>query len=108
MPVTIIKTEDQYKDVIASKGRAVIQYTAPWDQPSKAIKPKFDEFAQKYGAEDAKFYRADISDQQDVAMTSGVKNPIFRFYQDGKQVEEHHFDRYEALERALGKFFGKH
>jgi len=34
MPATIIKTEDQYKEVIAAKGRSVIQFTAPWDEPS--------------------------------------------------------------------------
>ncbi|GAA6059699.1 hypothetical protein JCM10212_000227 [Sporobolomyces blumeae] len=104
MPVTTIRSEDQYKDAINSTdGIAAIQFVAPWDEPSKAISPKWNGYADNERYKDSmKFYRVDICDQQDVAMTSHVTMaPTFHFYKNGAKIEEYVGSSYPALERKL-------
>ncbi|GAA5830751.1 hypothetical protein JCM5353_008300 [Sporobolomyces roseus] len=103
MPVTTLNSEDAYKQAINSSEIAAVQFMAPWDEPSKAITPKWDGYSDntRFNKE-MKFYRVDINDQQDIAMTSKVQMaPTFHFYKDGKKVEEYVGSSYPALERTL-------
>ncbi|GAA5956668.1 hypothetical protein JCM21900_002339 [Sporobolomyces salmonicolor] len=103
MPVTTIRSEAQYKDVISSPGVQAIQFVAPWDEPSKAISPKWSSYSDNDRYKGLKFYRVDICDQQDVAMDSKVEMaPTFHFYKDGAKVKEYVGSSYPALERTLG------
>ncbi|BGP34677.1 hypothetical protein JCM10296v2_006499 [Rhodotorula toruloides] len=90
MPVTPIKSESQYKD-------------------AQAITPRFKAYAENPRWKDFKFYRVDICDQQDVAMTSGVEMaPTFHFYKNGAKVKEFVGSSYPALERTMGAVLAGH
>ncbi|KAL8291591.1 hypothetical protein RQP46_001849 [Phenoliferia psychrophenolica] len=81
MGVIKIKSSDQYKDAIKGDGISAIEFCAPWEEPCKAISPKFDGFSQSDKFKSLKFYRVDICESQDVAMDSGVKlTPTYHYY----------------------------
>ncbi|KAM0751429.1 hypothetical protein T439DRAFT_380396 [Meredithblackwellia eburnea MCA 4105] len=122
MGVIRIKTSEQYKDVINGDGLTAIEFCelnwlsehfqsshlpislgAPWEEPCKALSPKFDGYSQqdRYN-KTLKFYRVDICAYQDVAMDSGVTlAPTYHFYKDGAKVGEYVGSSYPALERSL-------
>ncbi|GAA6010481.1 hypothetical protein JCM11491_006959 [Sporobolomyces phaffii] len=103
MPVKNLKSESEFKDVINSSDIAAVQFMAPWDEPSKAITPKWDGYSNndRYNSQ-MKFYRVDLNDQQDIAMTSKVElAPTFHFYKNGSKIDEYVGSSYPALERTL-------
>lgn len=104
MPVTTIKSEDQYHDILAIPGLSAIQFVAPWDESCKAITPKWKQYADSSRwSEHINFYRVDICDQQDVAMDAAVQMaPTHRFYKDGNKIDEYVGSSYPALERMMG------
>ncbi|GAA5821545.1 hypothetical protein JCM11251_000901 [Rhodosporidiobolus azoricus] len=111
MPVTTIKSEEQYFNAIKDDGAiSAIQFVAPWDESCKAISPKFKAYSdsEKWNSQ-MKFYRVDICDQQDVAMDSGVEMaPTFHFYRAGNKVKEYVGSSYPALERTMGAVLAGH
>ncbi|KAK4704329.1 hypothetical protein P7C70_g1883, partial [Phenoliferia sp. Uapishka_3] len=103
MGVIKITTSNDYQYAINGEGVSAIEFCAPWDEPSKAISPKFDSFSESDKFKALSFYRVDINDAQvptaDVAMDSGVKlAPQFHFYKDGAKVGEYIGSSYPALE----------
>ncbi|KAM0791950.1 hypothetical protein ACM66B_004201 [Microbotryomycetes sp. NB124-2] len=102
MGVTAIKSEQQYKDIVGSDKPVAIEFLAPWDESSKAIAPHFKKLAERFP--DVEYYSVDICDQQDVAMTSGVKlAPTFRFLKGGEH-KEIKTGNIAEVERTLGSF----
>lgn len=58
-------------------------FTAPWCQPCKAMAPLFDQLGVPYT-------KIDISEQEQVAMDSGVKGvPFLILEKDGNEVGRH-------------------
>ncbi|GAA6003068.1 thioredoxin family protein [Rhodotorula paludigena] len=109
MPVTVIKSEDQYKGIIANQGLSAIQFIAPWDESCKAITPKYKELAANPRWKDVNFYAVDICEQQDVAMDAHVEMaPTFHFYKDGAKVKEYVGSSQPQLERTLGAVINGH
>ncbi|KAK4049247.1 hypothetical protein OIO90_005536 [Microbotryomycetes sp. JL221] len=103
MGVTAIKSEKQYKEIVESTKPNVIMFLAPWDDSSKAIAPKFKTLVERFPKAD--YFSVDICDQQDVAMTSGVKlAPTFRFYNQTKLIKEIKTESINEVERTLGAF----
>ncbi|BGP57659.1 hypothetical protein JCM8202_002626 [Rhodotorula sphaerocarpa] len=109
MPVTVIKSEDQYKDILSKPGYKGIEFVAPWEDSCKAISPKWKELADNQRWKDINFYYVDICDQQDVAMDAGVKlTPAFHFYNGGAKVKELRSTSASELERTIGAVLAGH
>jgi len=80
-----IQTTEEFNEVI--KGLVVIDFTAAWCGPCKAIAPKFAAMAEKYT--DIKFFKVDVDDLEDVAATAGINAmPTFQVYHNGEKVAE--------------------
>ncbi|TNY17038.1 thioredoxin-like protein [Rhodotorula diobovata] len=103
MPLTVIKSQDEYLRAIKESGVSAVEFVAPWDESCKAISPKFQEYANNPRWSSMRFYKVDICDQQDVAMDAHVElAPTFHFYRDGAKVKEYVGSSYPALERTMG------
>ncbi|GAA5858897.1 hypothetical protein JCM9279_007297, partial [Rhodotorula babjevae] len=99
MPLTVIQSEQEYLDAIKASGISAVEFVAPWDESSKAISPKFQEYSDNPRWKDIHFYKLDICDQQDAAMTAHVDlAPTFHFYRDGAKIKEYVGSSYPALE----------
>ncbi|POY76211.1 hypothetical protein BMF94_0406 [Rhodotorula taiwanensis] len=109
MPVTTIKSEDQFKEVLSKPGFKGIEFVAPWEEACKAITPKWKQLAENDRWKEIEFYRVDICDQQEVAMTAGVKSaPVFQFYSGEAKVKELHTSTASELERTVGAVLAGH
>ncbi|POY76218.1 hypothetical protein BMF94_0413 [Rhodotorula taiwanensis] len=122
MPVTTIRSENEYRDALASPGLSAIQFVAPWDESCKAISPKWKQLADNDRWRDINFYQvrrilnpftcalrlglaadAEAMVAQDVAMDAAVQMaPTHRFYSGGKKINEYVGSSAPALERMMG------
>ncbi|GAA5882650.1 hypothetical protein JCM3774_004090 [Rhodotorula dairenensis] len=109
MPVTIIKSEDQYKKILSEPGFKGIEFTAPWEESCKGISEKWKDLSGNQRWKDIHFYCVDICDQQDVAMDAGVKmTPTFHFYNGESKVKALQSTSGPELERTIGAVLAGH
>ncbi|GAA5989057.1 hypothetical protein JCM10908_006287 [Rhodotorula pacifica] len=109
MPVTTIKSEDQYKKILSEPGLKGIEFVAPWEESCKGISEKWKDLAGRDQWNKVHFYRVDICDQQDVAMDAGVKlTPTFHFYNGESKVKELRSTSAPELERTVGAVVAGH
>lgn len=65
----------------------VIDFTATWCGPCKAIAPYFQELADSNS--DVIFIKVDVDDAEDVAAKCGIQAmPTFKFYKNGAEVKQ--------------------
>jgi suppressor of tumorigenicity protein 13 len=77
----------EWETVLAKGGPAVIDFTATWCPPCKAIKPVFKKLAEENP--DISFFAVDVDEAKDLATKYGITAmPTFKFFSDGKLVGE--------------------
>lgn len=65
----------------------VVDFTAQWCGPCKAMAPKFAKMADEI--KDVVFLKVDVDDAPDVSEHCGIKcMPTFHFYKNGQKVDE--------------------
>ena len=78
----------------------VVDFTASWCGPCKAIAPIYQELANKYTNCD--FYKVDVDDGEDIAAECQIKSmPTFNFYKNGKLVSSFSGNNPETLKKTL-------
>lgn len=77
----------EWEKLLAEGGKAVIDFTATWCPPCKAIKPVFKKLAEENPG--IRFYSVDVDDVKDMASKYEITSmPTFKFFLNGKVVKE--------------------
>merc|ERR1712137_1150969 len=85
--VLMIKDLAHFEELINGDKPVVVDFTATWCGPCKAIAPFFEELAGKYP--DIVFVKVDVDDCDDVAAKCGISAmPTFHKYAKGAKVKE--------------------
>eukprot|EP00187_Rhodella_violacea_P006433 CAMPEP_0174885622 /NCGR_PEP_ID=MMETSP0167-20121228/880_1 /TAXON_ID=38298 /ORGANISM="Rhodella maculata, Strain CCMP736" /LENGTH=105 /DNA_ID=CAMNT_0016121257 /DNA_START=20 /DNA_END=337 /DNA_ORIENTATION=+ len=102
MPVAYVKSKSEFDAVIASNPRVVVDFTATWCGPCKAIAPLFEQFSTEFDS--VKFIKVDVDDVKEVAAAAGITAmPTFHFYKDGKKAAELVGANKEQLKALISK-----
>ncbi|RHZ51391.1 thioredoxin family protein [Aspergillus thermomutatus] len=87
-----------------ASGPVIVDCSATWCGPCKAISPVFQRFSTQEDFKNAKFYEIDVDELADVAAELGVRAmPTFMFFKDGQKVDEVVGANPPALEAAIRK-----
>ena len=84
--VNVLEEKD-FKKVVEENKVVVVDFYADWCGPCRAMAPVLEELSNE--REDAKFYKVNVDDAEDLA--SGLKVqyiPCFFIFKDGKPVEK--------------------
>ncbi|XP_045157640.1 thioredoxin-like [Mercenaria mercenaria] len=87
--VKMIATKAEWDAVMKDAGDKVVavDFTASWCGPCKMIGPKFEAFSTEYT--NIIFIKVDVDENDEVAQAEGISAmPTFKFYKNGKQVDE--------------------
>lgn len=81
-----VKSEDEF-DRLISGGTTIVDFTASWCPPCRAIKPYFEDLSKIYT--DVQFLKVDVDNLPDVASKAGVRSmPTFVLYKNGQKTDE--------------------
>lgn len=85
--VTELSDANFQKTLQSAKVPVLVDFSASWCQPCKALAPTIDKVATEYkGKMDV--YKIDIDSAQDAASTFGIMSvPTCIFFKDGKEVD---------------------
>ncbi|TVY74941.1 Thioredoxin [Fusarium oxysporum f. sp. cubense] len=90
MPVTEIKSQDDYEKLLKKYKVVIINANASWAGPCKAMSPIYDRLSNQipYNPEYFALAKLDIDEVYDLAEKLGVHGvPFFMAYEDGKRKD---------------------
>lgn len=81
-------TDANFKDTLdAATTPVLIDFSASWCQPCKALAPTIDKVAEDYQGK-MQVYKVDIDNAQETAASFGIMSvPTCIFFRDGKEVD---------------------
>ena len=81
-------TDTNFKQALEdAKGPVLVDFSATWCSPCKALAPTIDKVADDYAGK-LEVYKVDIDNAQEVANTFGILQvPTCIFFQSGKEVD---------------------
>lgn len=88
--VQIIRTTQEYNDLLSSNKYVVTDFHAVWCGPCKAMSPIFAQHAAKHSSPgNVAFAKIDVDEVPDVAARYRITNiPTFLFVKDGEEYED--------------------
>lgn len=83
----IIKNEAEFKAITESGKPVLVDFSAEWCGPCRAIQPTLERLSEKHG-DDFLIVKVDVDDSPELAMRFEVRSiPTLVFLQDGETVE---------------------
>ncbi|CAK9323808.1 unnamed protein product [Citrullus colocynthis] len=83
----------------------VVNFTATWCGPCRAMAPVLEDLASKMSTNDVIFLKVDVDELMSVANELGVGAlPSFQFYKKGKLVDKFVGARKDVLQNTLYKY----
>ncbi|TCZ80998.1 thioredoxin [Paenibacillus albiflavus] len=80
--------DTNYKEAIDAKGVTLVDFTAPWCPPCKALNPILDDLDQKYG-KSVQIIKINVDDSPEVTSAYGIMSmPTVMLFKDSKPVEK--------------------
>ncbi|XP_063042302.1 thioredoxin-like [Engraulis encrasicolus] len=102
MPIVEIEDLDHFKRVLQDAGSklVVVDFTATWCGPCRAIAPHFKEMSEKL--KDVVFLKVDVDEAQDVSAHCDIKcMPTFQFYRNGEKISDFSGANKDKLEETV-------
>ena len=85
--VTELSDADFKSTLAAATTPVLVDFSASWCQPCKALAPTIDKVAEEYDGKMA-VYKVDIDNAQETASNFGIMSvPTCIFFRDGKEVD---------------------
>ena len=82
-----LDTEGDFNEFIRTNKFVVIDFTAKWCGPCKAIGPKFEAMVEKYPA--IQFAKVDVDENEETPQKLDIScMPTFKFFKDGQVNED--------------------
>jgi thioredoxin len=105
MGVLVIKSDSEFQTALANP-LVIVDFTAAWCGPCKAISPVFEQLSNKNP--EIKFIKVDVDELKEVARTCKVSSmPTFQFFKSGVKVDEVKGADKNALEQMIAKYSEK-
>ena len=84
---TVLNTLNDFNAFLSAHNLVVVDFSASWCGPCKRIAPFFEKLVSKYP--NVSFAKVDVDENADAAaQESVVSMPTFRFYKNGKNVNQ--------------------
>jgi len=102
--ITKLDSKASFDEFLKNAGDAlvVVDFFAEWCGPCKMIAPKVKKFANDYT--DVYFAKVDVDENDETAEAEGVSAmPTFKFYKNGKKVDELTGANEKKLEELIKK-----
>ncbi|XP_074555288.1 thioredoxin b [Halichoeres trimaculatus] len=96
---------EEFKKILKDAGEdklVVVDFTATWCGPCKAIGPRFEELSKDPQNQNVIFLKVDVDEAEDVSSHCEIKcMPTFQFYKNGNKIDEFSGAAYETLKEKL-------
>mmetsp|Transcript_37962 Transcript_37962/g.74340 ORF Transcript_37962/g.74340 Transcript_37962/m.74340 type:complete len:127 (-) Transcript_37962:221-601(-) len=100
-----IESAEEFTKILSESGDAlvIVDFTASWCPPCKAIAPKFRELSEAHT--DLVFLKVDVDKCSDVAKTQEISSmPTFKFFKGGKLFHVFSGGSVEKIVSAIAKY----
>ncbi|XHG02303.1 hypothetical protein AWENTII_005660 [Aspergillus wentii] len=89
MPVTVITSFAQFKEIINGDKPVVIDFWATWCGPCRMISPVFEKLSNEQDYSNVAFYKVDVDEQEEISQEVGIRSmPTFAVFYQGNKVNE--------------------
>lgn len=83
-----INSDNFEAEVIQAGGVSLVDFSATWCGPCKALAPTIEELAGEYEAKGVKIGKCDVDESGDIAARYGIMSvPTIIFFKDGEKVD---------------------
>lgn len=83
-----INSENFEAEVITAGGVSLVDFSATWCGPCKALAPTIEELAGEYADRGVKVGKCDVDEAGDIAARYGIMSvPTILFFKDGEKVD---------------------
>jgi len=85
MPVEVVNSVDQFREIINGGDTVVFDFWATWCGPCRTMSPIFEELSEKKSG--VKFYKVDTDEQQEIIQEAGLRAmPTFIAWRKGEKI----------------------
>ncbi len=83
-----INSDNFESEVIEAGGVSLVDFSATWCGPCKALAPTIEELAGEYADKGVKMGKCDVDEAGDIAARYGIMSvPTILFFKDGEKVD---------------------